>query len=155
MQFLWEWLFWNFQRSQQIWAKTLKRTCKGIRLFCKFTDTQPATLSRNKNPITDIFEVICPYLRNPCLKVDLKGRSQNFETEWILCYSIYLGLYFQPLHFVPWSDEWSIFYKTKKSRLINTICFRVRMIKGYMEITEWKQTVESAVYGTLKQYKNH
>ena len=29
------------------------------------------------------------------------------------------------------------------------------MIKGYMEITEWKQTVESAVYGTLKQYKNY
>ena len=87
MQFLWEWIFWNFHGSQQIWTKTLKRTCYGICLFCKFTDTQPATLSKNKNPINDIFQAICPYLRNRCLKVDLKGKSHNFETEWILCYS--------------------------------------------------------------------
>ena len=68
---------------------------------------------------------------------------------------MYLVLYFQPLQFVRWSDEWSIFYETKKSRLINTIRFRVRMIKGYMEITEWKHTVENAVYGTLKQNEKY
>ena len=107
------------------------------------------------NPITDMFQVICLHLRSPCFKVDLKGKSQNFEIECILCYSTYLALYFQPLQFVRWSDGWSIFYETKKNRLINTVCFRVRMIKGYMEITEWKHTVESAVYGTLKQYENY
>ena len=68
---------------------------------------------------------------------------------------MYLVLYFQHLQFVRWSDEWSFFYETKKSRLINTVRFRVRMIKGYMEITEWKHTVENAVYGTLKQNEKY
>ena len=40
------------------------------------------------------------YLRNPCLKVDLKGKIHNFEIEWILCYSTYRVLYFQLLQFV-------------------------------------------------------
>ena len=54
------------------------------------------------------------------------------------------------VQFVRSSDGWSIFYETKKSRFINTVCFWLRMIKGYMEITEWKHTVESVVHGTLK-----
>ena len=116
--------------------QTLKRTWQGIHNFGKVTDTQPATLSKNKNPITDIFQVICLYLRNPCFKVDLKGKSHNSEIQWILCYSMYLVLYFQPLQFVRGSYEWSIFYETKKSRLLKTVRFRVQMIKGYMEITE-------------------
>ena len=70
-------------------SKNLEKNLLRNMLFCKFTDTQPATLSKNKNPINDIFQAVCPYLRNRCLKVDLKGKSHNFETEWILCYSTY------------------------------------------------------------------
>ena len=88
------------------------------------------------NPITDIFQVICLHLRSHWFKVDLKGKSHNFEIEWILCYSTYLVLCFQSLQFVRLSDGWSKFFETKKSRLISTVCFRVRMIKEYMEITE-------------------
>ena len=91
--------------------------------------------------------------KSPCFKVVLKGKSHNFEIEWILCYSMYLVLYIQPLQFVRWSDGWSIFYETKKSRLIKTVCFRVQIIKGYMEITEWNHTVESAVHGILNKMR--
>ena len=107
------------------------------------------------NPITGVFQVICLHLRSPCFKVDLKTRSPNFEIKWILCYSKYFILYPQPLQFVHWTHGWSTIYETKKNPLINTICFRVRLIKGYMEITEWKHTVKSAVHDTWKWYENY
>ena len=104
------------------------------------------------NTITGIFQVTCRHLRRPCFKVELKGKSHNFEIEWILCYSKYLVLYFQPLQFIRW---WSNFYETKKNRLINTVCFSMRLIKGYKEITEWKHPMECAVHGTWKWYENY
>ena len=102
------------------------------------------------NPITDIFQVICLHLTTLCFKVDFYRKRYNFEIEWRLCYSKYLVLYFQLLLFVRLSDGWSIFYETKKTRLINTVCFRVQIIKEYMKITGWKHTVKSAVHGTFK-----
>ena len=124
-------------------------------LFGKLADTQPATLLKKMNLITDIFQVICLHLRTPCFKLDLKGKSLNFEIELILCYSKYLVLYFQPLQFVRWTDGWSTFFETKNNRLINTVWFRVRLIDGYSEVTEWKHTVESAVHDTWKWYENY
>ena len=49
------------------------------------------------NIITDIFQVIFLHLRSLSFKVDLKGKSLNFETEWTLCYSKYVVFHFQPL----------------------------------------------------------
>ena len=95
------------------------------------------------NSIAGIFQVICLHLRSPCFKADLKGKSHNLQIEWIFTQSI-LFFFFQPLQFVRWSYGWSIFYEKKKSnRLVNTVCFRVQMIKGYMDITEWKHITHS------------
>ena len=86
--------------------------------------------------------LICLHLRSRCFKLELRWKTHNFEIEWILCYSKHCVFYFQPLLLARWSDGWSIFYETKMIRLINTVCFWVRLIKGYMEITaenkQWK-----------------
>ena len=96
------------------------------------------------NSIAGIFQVICLHLRSPCFKADLKGKSHNLQIEWILCYSKYLVLFFSAFA-VCTLKLWmvNLLWKKKSNRLVNTVCFRVQMIKGYMDITEWKHITHS------------
>ena len=96
------------------------------------------------NSIAGIFQVICLHLRSPCFKADLKGKSHNLQIEWILCYSKYLALFFSAFA-VCTLKLWmvNLLWKKKSNRLVNTVCFRVQMIKGYMDITEWKHITHS------------
>ena len=96
------------------------------------------------NSIAGIFQVICLHLRSPCFKADLKGKSHNLQVEWILCYSKYLVLFFSAFA-VCTLKLWmvNLLWKKKSNRLVNTVCFRVQMIKGYMDITEWKHITHS------------
>ena len=96
------------------------------------------------NSIAGIFQVICLHLRSPCFKADLKGKSHNLQIEWILCYSKYLVLFFSAFA-VCTLKLWmvNLLWKKKSNRLVNTVCFRVQIIKGYMDITKWKHITHS------------
>ena len=88
------------------------------------------------NPITGVFQVICLHLRSPCFRVDLKGKI-----EWILCYSKYLVLYFQPLQFVRRSDDGQSFTKRRIVRL-TPFAFECEWSKDKSKLqkenTQWK-----------------
>ena len=47
--------------------------------------------------ITGIFKLICLILRNTSVKEDCREKCKNFKTQCILCYTIYITLYLQPL----------------------------------------------------------
>ena len=115
-------------------SEKLEKSLLRYTFFVKL-QTPSLKLCQKMNPITNILEVICLHLRSPCLKVDIKVKSHNFEIEWILCYSKYFVLYFQQLQVPRWSDGWSIFYEKKKSCLNNTVCFRVKTQSG--KCTAW------------------
>ena len=118
-------------------------------IFGKVVDSQPATLLKNETHYW-YFQIIFLHLRNACFKVDLKEKCHNFYIQWILWYSKYLVLYFSRCSLYHKLIDDQLFYETKKNHLINTVCFRVRLIKEYMEITERKHTVESTMNGTWK-----
>ena len=80
------------------------------------------------NPITGIFQVICVYLRRPYFKVDLKRKNPILKLN---------GYYFSQSIFFFILSRCSLYVELMDGQpLLNTVCLRVRLIKGYMEITE-------------------
>ena len=99
-------------------------------IFGKAAGCQPATLSINE-PHHWYFSSNLTASEEPLLQSRLKEKVTILKLN-----EYYFVPYFQPLQFVRSTDRWSIFYETKKNCLINTVCFRVRLMKEYMEITE-------------------
>ena len=124
-------------------------------IFGKVVDTQPATLSKKNEPHYWYFWSHLSSSKEPLSQSRSQRKNSQFW-KWmdIMLLSVSCSLFLAvAVCTLKW---WMVkLLQKKKSCLINPICFRVRMIKGYMKITEWKHTVESAVHSTLKLYENY
>ena len=72
------------------------------------------------NPITGIFQVICLHLRSPWFKVDLKGKSHNFEIGYYVTQSILFFIFSRCSLYIEVMDGQSF---TKQRRIVRLTPF--------------------------------
>ena len=89
-----------------------------------------------------LIQLICLTFKNICFNENFKEKSKNFETQFIVCYSRFIALHFQPLQPVSLTGQCLTVYKTRMKCLIRK--YLLLSVISKKEKKTWKAQYRSA-----------